>query len=79
MYSASPSMERRVRVSCLDQRMPALLLVVAISGREGRLRKQAPGQQGTILKAWGSSACSQHISRSQWVLPSQGSLLRRLV
>lgn len=33
--------------------MPALLLAVAISVREGRLLKQAPGQQGTVLKAWG--------------------------
>lgn len=79
MYSASPSMERRVRVSCLDQRMPVLLLVVAIAGGEGRLLKQAPGQQGTVLKAWGSSVCSQHVSRSLPVLSSRGSLLRRQV
>lgn len=72
MYSASPSMERRVRVSCLDQRMPALLLVAAIVDWEGRLPKQAPGQQGTVLKAWGGSVCSQHFSRSQPVLSSQG-------
>lgn len=72
MYSASPSMERRVRVSCLDQRMPALLLVVAILGWERRLLKQVLGQQGTIVQAWVSFVCFQHISRSQHVLSSQG-------
>lgn len=71
MYSASPRMESRVRVSCLDHRTPALLLVVAMVGWEGGLPKQAPGQQGTTLEAWGSSVCSQRISRSQSVLSSQ--------
>lgn len=79
MYSASPRMERRVRVSCLDHRIPALLLEVAMVGREGRLLKQAPRQQGTVFEAWGSSGCSQHVSRSLLVLSSQGTLLRRQV
>lgn len=41
MYSASPSMERRVRVSCLDHRMPALLLELAIVDWEGRLAEES--------------------------------------
>lgn len=38
--------------------MPALLLVVDIVDREGRLLKLVPGQQGTVLKAGGSSVSS---------------------
>lgn len=41
MYSASPSMERRVRVSCLDHRMPALLLELAIVDGQGRLAEES--------------------------------------
>lgn len=64
MYSASPRMERRVRVSCLDQRMPALLLVVAIVGREGRQATEASSQAagysfGGVGKLWVFSACFQ--------------------
>lgn len=57
MYSASPSMERRVRVSCLDHRMPALLLEVAIADWEGAGWKRLLGSK-VLIGRCGQALCA---------------------
>lgn len=57
MYSASPSMERRVRVSCRDHRMPALLLALAIVDREGRLAGRS---------SWAARRKSEGVGKKHW-------------